>query len=168
MVQALASSQLVSQLSGGSQVSPGSSSELPHEGKQSPSVFAVHPGAQQPSPDMQAANSTMHCTVHSDAEPTRLAVAQAGAWHDVGQAPAPSAIAGSHSSPASKTPSPHEPTDTLLVVATLIAVELLAGFDFPLSSIGEPQAATSTTSSAHRWSFIFMRQNLAVSQIDIH
>jgi hypothetical protein len=44
------SSQLGGQLAGGSQVSPGSTTLLPHCERQSVSLLALQPGAQQPSP----------------------------------------------------------------------------------------------------------------------
>jgi hypothetical protein len=53
VVQALPSSQLAGQLSGGSQVSPGSVTSLPHAAEQSSSVLVVQPAAQQPSPSTQ-------------------------------------------------------------------------------------------------------------------
>ena len=53
MVQVLSSSQLVRQVAGGSQVSPGSTTPLPQVGEQSESVLALHPAGQQPSPEVQ-------------------------------------------------------------------------------------------------------------------
>jgi hypothetical protein len=53
MVQALPSLQLVGQDEGGSQVSPGSTTVLPHRAEQSESVTALQPVGQQPSPPMQ-------------------------------------------------------------------------------------------------------------------
>ena len=51
VVQALPSLQLVGQ---GSQVSPFSTTPLPHFGVQSESLLALHPVGQQPSPPIQA------------------------------------------------------------------------------------------------------------------
>ena len=49
LVQELESSQLVGQLAGGSQVSPGSTVPSPHVCEQSASVEGPHPAGQQPS-----------------------------------------------------------------------------------------------------------------------
>jgi hypothetical protein len=43
----------VGQEAGGSQVSPDSTTPLPHLGVQSESLFALHPAGQQPSPETQ-------------------------------------------------------------------------------------------------------------------
>jgi hypothetical protein len=53
-VQALLSSQLVGHVSGGSQVSPLSTTPLPHLAAQSVSVLGSQAAGQQPSPDVQA------------------------------------------------------------------------------------------------------------------
>ena len=53
MVQALPSSQEVGQEDFGSQVSPFSTTPLPHFGEQSESLLALHPEGQQPSPPKQ-------------------------------------------------------------------------------------------------------------------
>jgi hypothetical protein len=55
MVQALLSLQLVGQEEEGSQVSPGSTTLLPHWAEQSPSVRALQPVGQQLSPVAQLA-----------------------------------------------------------------------------------------------------------------
>ena len=47
------SSQVVGQVDFGSQVSPFSTTPLPHAGEQSESVLALHPAGQQPSPPTQ-------------------------------------------------------------------------------------------------------------------
>ena len=49
-VQTLPSSQAVGQLAGGSQVSPGSVTEFPQTGAQSPSLVVLQAAGQQPSP----------------------------------------------------------------------------------------------------------------------
>ena len=53
MVQALLSLQEVGQEDFGSQVSPVSTTPLPHVGEQSESTLALHPAGQQPSPATQ-------------------------------------------------------------------------------------------------------------------
>jgi len=53
IVQGSPSSQLVGQLEGGSQVSPGSTTPSPQLAEQSLSLACVQPGGQQPSPPPQ-------------------------------------------------------------------------------------------------------------------
>jgi hypothetical protein len=53
VVQAMLSLQEVGQEDFGSQVSPFSTTPLPHFGEQSESVLALHPAGQQPSPETQ-------------------------------------------------------------------------------------------------------------------
>jgi hypothetical protein len=53
VVQAMLSLQEVGQEDFGSQVSPFSTTPLPHLGEQSESVLALHPAGQQPSPETQ-------------------------------------------------------------------------------------------------------------------
>ena len=53
MVQAMPSLQLVGHVLGGSQVSPGSRTPLPHMDEQSLSLRLVQPPGQQPSPPAQ-------------------------------------------------------------------------------------------------------------------
>jgi hypothetical protein len=53
-VQAFWSSQPVGQDEDGSQVSPTSTTLFPQLGEQSPSLLALHPGAQQPSPELHS------------------------------------------------------------------------------------------------------------------
>ena len=54
VVQGFLSSQEVGQEDGGSQVSPDSTTPFPQTGEQSESLFALHTGGQQPSPETQA------------------------------------------------------------------------------------------------------------------
>jgi hypothetical protein len=54
IVHTLASSHSVRQESGGSQVSPGSTTPLPQLGGQSMSLLLLHPAGQQPSPEAQS------------------------------------------------------------------------------------------------------------------
>jgi hypothetical protein len=107
VVQALPSSQLVTQPVLGSQVSPGSSTPLSQMAGQSVSVNASPPGGQQPSPSKGA---VMSPCVHSvrQAEPLSVSVVHASASSQlVGQAPAlPPAMPVSQSSTAFTTPSP--------------------------------------------------------------
>ena len=71
---------------------------------------ASQPAGQHPSPAPHATGVVTHWAVHDAADPVRSAVEHAGAWQLVGQAPGePAEIAGSHSSPGSRAPSPQLP-----------------------------------------------------------
>ncbi len=103
MVQALPSSQLVGQEPGGSQVSPGSTSELLQVPVQSRSLFASQPPGQQPSPLVHCVMIWLeHATLQFIALPVSASIVQALpssqlVWQDSG---------GSQVSPASSVPFP--------------------------------------------------------------
>lgn len=86
-----------------SQISGGSIVMLPQLGEQSVSVIALHPTAQQPSPDTHCVIGwNEHAALHELAEPTRLSIVHAEAsLHAVGHE-VPSQV-----SPVETTPSPH-------------------------------------------------------------
>jgi hypothetical protein len=100
VVQLLPSEQEAGQLP--SHVSPFSTTPLPHLGLQSPSLLALQPGAQQPSPLAHATMAAwLHCTLHLRAVPDRVSVVQAfESLQFAGQLP-------SHVSPFSTVPLPH-------------------------------------------------------------
>jgi hypothetical protein len=104
VVHASASSQEVGQFEGGSQVSPGSTTPLPHKAEQSVSVASSQPSGQQPSPPVQAVTgSCVHRAEHVAALPVmRSSVQGSVSPQDVGQLEG-----GSQVSPASIVPLPH-------------------------------------------------------------
>jgi hypothetical protein len=99
------SAQLAGQLAGGSQVSPGSTTLLPHCERQSSSLLAVQPGAQQPSPLLQVTTGVWpQVALQFSALPVRKSVVQATASsQSVGQL-----AGGSQVSPGSTLPLPQE------------------------------------------------------------
>jgi hypothetical protein len=101
VVQALPSLQLVGQ---GSQVSPFSTTPLPHFGVQSESLLALHPVGQQPSPPIQAVMAVwVQATLQVALPPVIWSVVQALlSLQEVGQEDF-----GSQVSPFSTTPLPH-------------------------------------------------------------
>jgi len=99
-VHALPSLHVVGQVPGGSQVSPGSITPLPHVVEQSPSLFALQPAGQQPSPLSQL---TIAACVQARLQFAALPVAVSRvhalpSLHDAGQVPG-----GSQVSPGSIT-----------------------------------------------------------------
>jgi hypothetical protein len=103
VVHTLPSLQLVGQLEGGSQVSPGSITPLPQAAAQSSSFPLVHPEGQHPSPLSQVVMAlVVHRAEHVAALPVRRSSVQ-GSWssHVVGHEDG-----GSQVSPGSTTPSP--------------------------------------------------------------
>ena len=103
LVQLLPSSQLVGQVPGGSQVSPGSTTELPQLDEQSPSLTASHPAGQQPSPPAQLTMETFEqATLQFAALPVMVSTVQLFPSSQLtGQLPG-----GSQVSPASTTELP--------------------------------------------------------------
>ena len=99
----------VGQLSGGSQVSPGSTTPLPHCGRQSLSVVSEPSSGQQPSSSL---TSVMTSSVHSvwqSLPVNRWEVHPCAAGHSVGQAPSsPSGIPVSQVSSPAIWPSPQD------------------------------------------------------------
>jgi hypothetical protein len=78
MVQAFPSLQLLGHDDGGSQVSPVSTSLFPQLGEQSPSLLALHPGAQHPSPDWHAVIAVwLQAAEQLLALPARMSMVQA-------------------------------------------------------------------------------------------
>jgi hypothetical protein len=104
LVQTFPSSQLVGQLPGGSQVSPGSTTPLSQRGAQSLSLFALHPAGQQPSPPVQVTTGRwLQVALQVVALPPRVSRVQAfPSLQLVGQD-----AGGSQVSPGSTTPLPH-------------------------------------------------------------
>jgi hypothetical protein len=103
------SAQVVGQVPGGSQVSPAPMSLSPHCGLQSPSLPAVQPIGQQPSPDRQPVTGWwMQVRVQPSGDPEAKSSVQASASSQVrGQAPGkPAVIARSQLSLLLTTPSP--------------------------------------------------------------
>lgn len=103
VVHALPSAQLVGQLDTGSQVSPGSTTELPHVAEQSSSVVASQPAGQHPSAFAQDTIAVCEqAALQLLALPVSTSVVQAlPSSHAVAQVDA-----GSHVSPGSTTPLP--------------------------------------------------------------
>jgi hypothetical protein len=102
-----------------SHTSPLSTTPLPHWAEQSESLALLQPVGQQPSPPVQAVIALF---THAAAQPlptTESAVHATLSLHDVGQEPAPAAIAVSHFSPLSSTPLPH----TALQSASFVALQ---------------------------------------------
>jgi hypothetical protein len=103
-VQALPSSQPLGHVDGKSQVSPVSTTPFPQLDEQSLSLFALHPGAQHPSPDWQLVMGVCwQAAEQLPALPVKTSTVQAFpslqlVGHDEG---------GSQVSPTSTTPSPH-------------------------------------------------------------
>ena len=104
VVQALLSLQEVGQEDFGSQVSPFSTTPLPHFGVQSESLLALHPVGQQPSPPIQAVMAVwVQATLQVALPPVIWSVVQALlSLQEVGQEDF-----GSQVSPFSTTPLPH-------------------------------------------------------------
>jgi len=101
-VQGLPSEQATGQLP--SQVSPSSTTPLPHLGAQSESLTALQPAGQQPSPARQVVMSVCrHVAEQAEAEPSSVSAVQAfSSSHEAGHAPvAPAPIALSQASPGS-------------------------------------------------------------------
>ena len=104
MVQGLPSLQLVGQVPGGSQVSPGSMMPLPQTAGQSLSLFRLQPLGQHPSPPEQAEMGVwVQCTLQVLGLPVIVSVVHGLlSLQLVGQVPG-----GSQVSPASTAPLPH-------------------------------------------------------------
>jgi len=111
-VQGLSSSQIVGQDEGGSQVSPGSMTPLPHELEQSLSVEGSQPAGQQPSPPVQRVMGRKEQRAEQFAAlPVRTSFVQGlESSQIVGQDEG-----GSHVSPGSMTPLPHEVEQSMSV-----------------------------------------------------
>ena len=105
VVQALLSLHIVGQLACGSQVSPDSTTPLPHDARQSESLTLVHPAGQQPSPPIQSLIGELaHRTLQFAALPvTRSIVHVFPSLHVVTQL-----AGGSQVSFGSRLPSPHD------------------------------------------------------------
>jgi hypothetical protein len=77
-VQAFPSSQLLGHEEGGSHVSPVSTTPFPQLGEQSLSLLALHPGAQQPSPDLHSVmGEKLHAAEQLAALPVSESMVQA-------------------------------------------------------------------------------------------
>jgi hypothetical protein len=115
MVQGLPSSQEEGQEPGGSQVSPGSTTLLPHTGEQLESVLALQPEGQQPSPPVQAViTGKVQATSQVRELPDRVSVVQLlPSEQETGQVPG-----GSQVSPGSVTllPQTGEQFESLLAL----------------------------------------------------
>ena len=109
------SSQVVGHDDFGSQVSPFSTTPLPHEGEQSESVLALHPAGQQPSPEAQVVMAVwLQATLQLALLPVMRSMVQAlPSSQEVGQEDF-----GSQVSPFSTTPLPQvgEQSESLLAV----------------------------------------------------
>jgi hypothetical protein len=112
IVHALPSLHEVGHDAGGSQVSPGSMMPLPHDDEQLLSLVALQPVGQQPSPLMhETIGLWPQLTLHVAAEPLVVSIVQAfPSLHVVGHE-----AGGSHVSPGSMTPSPHDAEQSLSV-----------------------------------------------------
>jgi len=110
VVHASLSLQLVGHDAFGSQVSFASIAPLPHEARQSLSLFALQPVGQQPSPFVQAVMSDVaHCALQFADEPvSRSFVHALLSLHAVGHE-----LAGSQVSFGSMLLSPHEAEQSL-------------------------------------------------------
>jgi hypothetical protein len=115
------SGQMVGQLPGGSHVSPIPTRPSLHAGAQSPSVSAVHPDGQQPSPARHPVmRMCEQLRVQASTEPPATSTVHASrSSHELGQAPGlPAVIRRSQVSKAPTTPSPQmtEQSESLAVV----------------------------------------------------
>src|SRR5262249_29765744 len=87
--------------------SPDSTTPLPQTGRQSLSSVALAPGGQQPSPFVGATiGGNVHAALHVPPLTSVSVVHTMPSLHEVGQLPAPLAMAVSHGSPLSTPPSP--------------------------------------------------------------
>jgi hypothetical protein len=111
----LPSSQLVGQVSTGSQVSPTSTTPLPQVAEQSESSAEVHPTGQQPSPPTQVLMAVLlQATLQVAALPVSWSRVQALPSSQV----AGHVVAGSQVSPASRTPLPQLAEQSVSAVAS--------------------------------------------------
>ncbi len=117
VVQVSLSSQVVGQVDGGSQVSPGSTTPSPQVGVavQSSSTVSSQPGAQHPSPSLHSEMGVLEqSTLQLAALPVRVSVVQSSlSSQSVGQE-----VGGSQVSPGSTTPSPQVAEQSLSTVAS--------------------------------------------------
>ena len=117
-VHALLSLQLVGQVDFGSQVSPASTTPLPHDGLQSASVTLVQPFGQQPSPAVHIViDEVEHAALQFALLPVRRSVVHVlPSLHVVGHVPG-----GSHVSFMSMLPSPQEAEQSLSLALLQLA-----------------------------------------------